>query len=60
MLSGKSENEFSSNYEYSLDKSLVKRIIEIKVDCGSLCDTSLEAEKQLHLGNEYQLNSVSK
>ena len=31
--------------------SIVKRVVEIKMDCGSLCETSQEAEKQIHAGN---------
>ena len=60
ILRESNENEFTSDYKYRLDKSLVKRVLEIKLDCGSLCDTSLKVDKQLHRGNEYHLNSVIK
>ena len=42
------------NVKVSDMKRIRKNVIQIKVDCGNLCDTSIRAEKEVHKGkNRY-------
>ena len=40
------------------NNELIKYVKEIKIDCGSLCETSEKAEQQFHRGNTYLPNSL--
>ena len=40
------------------NNELIKYVKKIKIDCGSLCETSEKTEKQFHRGNAYLPNSL--
>ena len=44
--------------ECRYNDELIKYVKAIKIDCGSLCETSEKAEKQFHRGNTYLPNSL--
>ena len=42
--------DWNQNIKVSDMKKIRKDVIQIKVDCGNLCDTSIRAEKEIHKG----------
>ena len=47
----KDNAKYCNTQRYQENNSIIKRVREIKMDCENLCETSGEAEKQLHKGN---------